>query len=140
MSYTAWMKDFLARRERLESLLRLQGLSDAEIWSYFSWENMRQREPDYCELYAKNQKCHEMESLNCYHCGCPFFLYNDEGIAEFGNFKLISACGNASPHRKLTIRNNEAHNDCSNCTIPHELESISACQSSALPWEERPKS
>lgn len=73
MIYTAWMKDFLARRERLESLLRLQGLSDAEIWSYFSWENMRQREPNYCELYARNQKCHEMDRSTATTAVAPFF-------------------------------------------------------------------
>jgi len=77
---------------------KLTKLSDNEVIAYFRFENMVQKEPDFCPLYKETKKCHDMEVLNCYLCACPNFRFDDEGISKkeartiYGSVELLSLC------------------------------------------------
>jgi len=106
-------------------LKKLFLLSDNEIIEYFKYENMKINEPDFCPLYAKNIKCHEMGNLNCYLCACPHFRFRDDvGFKEIDGKKLLSFC-NINSKNGFIFKTKEAiHQDCSNCLIPHKKQYI----------------
>ena len=117
MTYREWFQSH-GRRHRaiVESL---PPMSAEALVDYFRYENMRQKHPDFCPLYAKNEKCHEMEDLNCYLCGCPSFRFCDEGIDRIEGKVRYSLCAvNAKDGRALET-DNAIHQDCSNCLLPH---------------------
>jgi Zn-finger protein len=115
MTYLEWMA--LHVKKHQEILKKLEYLSDAEMIEYFCYENMRKNEPDFCPLYALEQKCHETEELNCYLCGCPHFrLKNDVHVKSF--------CAVNSRFGKEFKTKDEVHQDCSDCIIPHKKKFI----------------
>ncbi len=117
MSYVSWFNSH--GKKHREILDKLKNLSDDEIIEYFRFENMVKNEPDFCPLYAKNRKCHNIEDLNCYLCACPNFRFNDNGLDIIESKTLFSLCSIKSKNGKQFISSSSIHQDCSNCTIPH---------------------
>ena len=109
MSYQSWYEKFALKHKAIVS--KLSHLSDDEIIKYFRYENMQKNEVDFCPLYKQNKKCHDIEDLNCYFCGCPNFRVQT----------TQSICAIDSKYGgKLVAKNGFIHQDCSNCTIPHK--------------------
>jgi Zn-finger protein len=71
---------------------------------------MVKNEQNFCLLYKENKKCHNLENLNCYFCGCPHFRIND--IESFCNI-------NSKDGNKIKAKDGFIHQDCTKCTIPH---------------------
>jgi len=118
MSYQSWIKEHNKKHQIIVDKLFL--LSDDEVVEYFRYENMQKNEPDFCQLYVKNIKCHDMEKLNCYLCACPYFKFKDEvGFKEIDGKKLMSFCSIDSKKGSTCKTKNVIHQDCSNCEIPH---------------------
>lgn len=80
---------------------------------------MVQKEPNFCLLYPENKKCHEMESLNCYLCACPYFRFNDAGVEKIDTKTKYSFCSIDSKDGKIGVYGDTMHQDCSACTVPH---------------------
>ncbi|MDD5372826.1 MAG: hypothetical protein PHO62_05310 [Sulfurimonas sp.] len=117
MSYDEWFDKHADKHKKIVYKLVANGYTKEQIIDYFEYENMAKEEIDFCPLYKDNKKCHEMEKLNCYLCGCPNFRFNDEGLGEYNEFKILSRC---------EINNGEKfagkgviHQNCSKCTVPH---------------------
>jgi hypothetical protein len=117
VSYREWYRDF-ARRHR-EIVEGLDGRSPEEIIAYFRYENMRREHPDFCPLYKEGKKCHEIEDLNCYLCGCPHFRYCDEGIDRIDGKVRYSLCAIDAREGKTFETAEAIHQDCSDCLLPH---------------------
>lgn len=117
MTYTAWFESHGRKHQNI--MKKLTHLSDAEVIAYFKFENMVEKEPDFCFLYKDNKKCHEMEDLNCYLCACPYFRFKDEGLSKEGTKVLYSTCSIDAKEGAQFVSNNAIHHDCSACTIPH---------------------
>ncbi|HHB94141.1 MAG TPA: hypothetical protein ENK88_03260, partial [Campylobacterales bacterium] len=90
MSYSSWFQSHGEKHKKI--IKKLSNLNDQELIEYFRFENMVQNEPDFCPLYAKNKKCHDMENLNCYLCACPNFRFDDNGFEKIENRTLFSKC------------------------------------------------
>lgn len=80
---------------------------------------MVQNEPDFCPLYAKNKKCHDMENLNCYLCACPNFRFDDNGFEKIENRTLFSKCNINSKDGDQFKTDIAIHQNCTGCTVPH---------------------
>jgi len=117
MRYRTWFKNHGKKHQAI--MRRLTHLSDEEVIAYFRFENMRQAEPDFCPLYAKNTPCHPMENLNCYLCACPNFRFDDRGMREVEGKRLYSICGIDSKDGAQYIGDEVIHQNCSGCLIPH---------------------
>ena len=117
MRYEEWFEEHARKHKEIVDLL--EGKSKSEIIDYFEYENMRRLHQDFCPLYAKGIKCHEVDSLNCYQCGCVFFRYCDDGIEEEDGLICFSSCAiNAKKGRRLIV-GGAIHQDCSMCDIHH---------------------
>jgi Zn-finger protein len=66
-------------------------------------------------LYKDAQKCHDMDDLNCYLCGCPNFRLTD------GTHSLKSFCAIDSKDGGQFVSPQEIHQDCSKCFVPHRV-------------------
>ena len=99
---------------------KLTHLSDDEIIEYFDFENMKEKEKDFCPLYERNKKCHDLEKLNCYSCGCPYFRLNDDDT------NLLSYCSINHKNGGQMEASNGIHQDCTNCTVPHKVNFVKA--------------
>ncbi len=119
MGYSDWVENHAMKHKKIVEKLVSQGLEKAAIIEYFDFENMKEKEIDFCPLYAKNKKCHEMESLNCYLCSCPNFRFNDEGIKKVEGKTQFSFCDIASKDGRQGIYGEKIHQDCSGCGVPH---------------------
>lgn len=109
MGYKTWYNNHALKHEMI--MKKLSHLSYHDIIEYFRYDNMIHCEPEFCPLYKENRKCHKIDDLNCFLCGCPNFrIYNQE-------FKK-SGCAISSGKEKITSTG--IHQDCSNCTIPHQ--------------------
>lgn len=124
MSYIEWKK---AQESKVHTILSKLGYADIDnIVEYFNYDNMVEKEPDFCPLYKDKIKCHNIDNLNCYYCGCPYFIVNSKPIADNNNVMLESHCFINSKHRSSYITNPDAdgimhkHCDCTHCTIPHK--------------------
>jgi hypothetical protein len=80
---------------------------------------MVQNEPDFCPLYAKNKKCHDIEALNCYLCACPNFRFDDEGFETIEEKPLKSYCNIDSDDGERFYGKDAIHQNCTKCSIPH---------------------
>ncbi len=118
MTYTEWYRAHAKKHAKIVD--NLKQLSDSELIDYFDFDNMKVRHPDFCPLYPKDQKCHEMEKLNCYFCACMHFRFDDRGIETENGKKLYSFCSIDSKNRGTYEDEKSIHNDCSNCKVPHK--------------------
>ena len=78
---------------------------------------MKKEELEFCPLYAKNKKCHDMEKLNCYLCACTNFRFNEDGLGTYNEFKILSRCN--IHNGKEFAGKGVIHQDCSSCSVPH---------------------
>ncbi|KIM11946.1 MAG: hypothetical protein KU37_03605 [Sulfuricurvum sp. PC08-66] len=122
MTYLAWYEAHAQKHSALVALLIEKGLDEEAIIAYFDYDNMVEKEPDFCLLYTQGKKCHEMEHLNCYLCACPNFRFDDAGLKRQGPYTIASQCsiGNGKTYGHDGI----VHQDCSNCTVPHHTSYI----------------
>lgn len=117
MSYRKWFDAHAKKHKKIVDKLLADAKNQDEIIDYFDFDNMVKEEVDFCPLYKKNQKCHDMQRLNCYLCACPNFRFDDDGIDEYNNRKILSKC---SINNGGTIaHDNKIHHDCSTCSVPH---------------------
>jgi hypothetical protein len=117
VTYREWYREFGAKHR--EILEKLKGMEREAIVDYFRYENMRERHPDFCPLYAEGTKCHDLEDLNCYLCGCPHFRYCDEGIDLSGDKVRYSLCAIGAREGRKIETETAIHQDCSGCPLPH---------------------
>lgn len=117
MSYQSWWKAHSIKHKKIVDKLVAQGFDDMQIIDYFDYDNMKEKETDFCVLYGKNQKCHDMKDLNCYLCACP-------------NFRVTTSrsfCNINSKDGSSIVRPEFTHQDCSNCTVPHQKSFVEKC-------------
>jgi len=119
MGYTEWFDKHAQKHKTIITKLLKKGLTQEQIIDYFDFENMKKEEFDFCPLYAKNKKCHEMESLNCYLCACPNFRFNDAGIEKVETKTKFSFCAIDSKDGRVGVYGQKIHQDCSKCGVPH---------------------
>lgn len=124
MTYIQWFEAHGNKHQRLNQKLLSLNLSQDEIIKYYRFENMVEKEPDFCELYKDNKKCHEMEVLNCYLCACPNFRFTMS--PQVKDKKTIhSHCSIDSKDGKVFEYEANVHQDCSGCQVPHHEAYIS---------------
>ena len=112
MSYQSWHKKHSQKHKKIVE--KLSNLSDNEIIEYFDFENMKVKEKDFCILYEKNKKCHDIENLNCYLCACPNFR-----VEESKSYCDINSKDGGTIETKDFV-----HQDCSKCIVPHTKEFV----------------
>ncbi len=117
MSYLTWFENHAKKHKKIVN--KLSHLSDDELIVYFEYDNMIKEEKDFCPLYAKNKKCHDIKNLNCYLCACPNFRFNDEGFKQIEDKTLFSYCGIESKDGSRLYGDTYIHQNCSKCTVPH---------------------
>ena len=125
MTYEEWHKEHNQKKKNI--LKNLEGKSYECIVNYFDYDNMKQNEEGFCPLYKQNKKCHNIDNLNCFFCGCPFFVYSDNIPVYYDRLKQVkhySVCSIKSKFAKefSYVDNNGVkciNCDCSGCTIPH---------------------
>ena len=117
MSYKNWFDTHAKKHKTIVDKLLACGKNEDEIIEYFCFENMVKNEIDFCPLYKKNKKCHDMKKLNCYLCACPHFRFDDDGLSEYNGHKILSRCeinnGDTIAHDGVI------HHNCSPCSVPH---------------------
>ena len=118
MTYMEWFESHAKKHEKI--MKTLTDLSDEEVIDYFIYENMQEKHPDFCPLYADNTKCHEMETLNCYLCACHHFRFSDKGLKKEENKTIYSLCSIEAKEGKRFESEDAVHQDCSACLIPHQ--------------------
>jgi len=118
MTYTQWFEAHGDKHRLLTNRLSAKGLSTEEIIRYFRFENMVENEPDFCELYKTNTKCHDMQDLNCYLCACPYFRFTENPVEQEGK-RIHSHCSIDAKDGAIFEHENNIHQDCSGCLIPH---------------------
>ena len=117
MTYSEW---FYQHGDKHKAIMdRLEHLTMDEVIRYFRFENMVEKEPDFCELYAENKKCHDIPGLNCYLCACPHFRFKEKGFHVREGKTLYSTCSISSKEGKRFVSEDAIHQDCSQCYIPH---------------------
>ena len=122
MSYTEWFDKHAQKHEKIVNKLLEKKYTQEQIIEYFDFDNMKTQEVDFCPLYAKDEKCHDMESLNCYLCACPNFRFNDAGITQVHNATQFSFCAINSKDGRQGVYGEKIHQDCSLCTVPHHAD------------------
>lgn len=125
MSYMKWFETHANKHHDIVQKLSIQNYTKEMIIDYFFFENMVEKEPTFCLLYANKQKCHVIKSLNCYLCACPYFRFNDEGLKEKEGLLHKSACSINSKKSSYFRNQNIMHLDCSECLVPHTKTYIS---------------
>ena len=119
MTYAEWSTDYVTKRSNLITELAKQDYNIEQIINYFDFDNMVANQPTYCGLYASSTKCHNIDKLNCFFCGCPHFTYKDEGTIQPNGRTLYSSCNINAIKGSEFITDGAVHQDCSNCEIPH---------------------
>ena len=117
MSYSSWFQSH--GKKHKEIVDRLSHLSDSELIEYFRFENMVEREPNFCPLYKDNRKCHDTKELNCYLCACPNFRFKDDGFREEEKRTVFSYCNIDSVNGSQFKTQNAIHQNCVGCMVPH---------------------
>lgn len=117
MGYNDWFETHAKKHKNIVNKLIAKNYDKEQIINYFDFDNMVKNEKEFCPLYEKNQKCHNMENLNCYLCACPNFRFNENGLATYDDFKILSKC---KIHNGKEFANKGViHQDCSTCKVPH---------------------
>ena len=124
MGYAKWLREHAKKHKKIVEKLLSKGLTKSEIIEYFDFDNMKEKERDFCPLYAQNKKCHDIKSLNCYLCSCPNFRFRDEGIKKIEDKIQCSYCNINSEDGRQGIYGNKIHQDCSRCQVPHTKEYV----------------
>ena len=119
MSYISWVEAHAAKHKVIIEKLIAKEFTKEQIIDYFDFENMKEKEVDFCPLYAENRKCHNMESLNCYLCSCPNFRFKDEGVEKIEDKTKYSFCDIDSKDGRAGVYGDAIHQDCSGCSVPH---------------------
>ncbi|MEA3229055.1 MAG: hypothetical protein U9P38_08305 [Campylobacterota bacterium] len=117
MGYNDWFNNHADKHKKIVSKLIRDNYTQEQIIDYFDFDNMVIEEREFCPLYDKNKRCHDMESLNCYLCACPNFRFSDEGIGSYNEFKILSKCN--IHNGKEFVTKGVIHQDCSSCSVPH---------------------
>jgi len=125
MAYSDWFDKHSQKHKKIVEKLIEKAYSKEQIIDYFDFENMKKEEIDFCPLYAKDKKCHDMESLNCYLCACPNFRFKDEGIKKIESATQFSFCAINSKDGRQGVYGEKIHQDCSKCSVPHHREYVS---------------
>jgi hypothetical protein len=113
MSYKSWFENHNLKHKNI--LKKITHLSDDEIIKYFNWENLSKKEPDFCPLFKQGKKCHDIENLNCYMCGCSNFrLKKDRSFCSI----------NSKYGKSIKAKDGFIHQDCSSCVVPHKTKFI----------------
>ena len=108
MGYLSWFAQHAKKHANI-----VQKVDSDKLIEYFRWENISKTDVDFCPLFKDNKKCHDIENLNCYLCACPNFRFDDNAD------KIKSWCNIDSKDGRQIEHNDIIHQDCSNCTIPH---------------------
>ena len=116
MGYEKWFEDHYKKHKKIVD--KLSYLSDDELIDYFDYENISKKEVDFCPLFKDGKKCHDIERLNCYLCGCVNFRFDDDSK------KVKSFCIIDSKDGSAITHNGFVHQDCSGCIIPHKKKFI----------------
>ncbi|GEM_PF-714782 len=132
MTYSQWYQEHALKHAKIVE--KLAHLSDDEVIAYFDYENMKSTHPDFCPLYGMNQKCHDIDKLNCYLCGCPYFRYDDNGVQKVHGKTVYSYCSINAKERGVFESGDSIHCNCSECTLPHRAGMIKKCFSRK--WEQ----
>jgi len=119
MSYLEWFETHANKHHTIVQKLSAQKYTKERMIDYFLFENMVEKEPDFCLLYANKQKCHDIKALNCYLCACPHFRFNDAGLRVEEGVTCMSECSIGSKKSGVFVYENVAHLDCSVCIVPH---------------------
>jgi len=119
MSYADWVTEHAVAHKKIIDKLIAQNYTKEQIIDYFDFENMKEKEREFCPLYAKNKKCHDMQNLNCYLCSCPNFRFSDAGFKQVDNKTQFSYCSIESKDGRQGIYGEAIHQDCSKCGVPH---------------------
>lgn len=122
MSYIKWFEAHANKHATI--MKKLEKHSDDEVIAYFDFENMKDKEVDFCPLYAQNKKCHDMENLNCYLCACPNFRFDDKGFKQVEDKTLFSYCSINSKDGAQFVGEGYIHQNCAGCLVPHKIEYI----------------
>jgi len=117
LSYSQWFEEHGNKHK--EIMKKLTHLNPDEVIRYFRFDNMVEKEPDFCELYKDNKKCHDMKELNCYLCACPNFRFKESGFNVREGRVLYSACSISSKEGGQFLTDDAIHQDCSGCGVPH---------------------
>jgi len=117
MGYIEWYNKHANKHKLIVDKLISKQLTKQQIIDYFEYDNMVKYEIDFCPLYIKNKKCHDIEILNCYLCACPNFRFNDNGIGQYNGVKILSRC-NINNGETIASKSG-IHQNCSNCSVPH---------------------
>jgi len=125
MAYSDWFNKHNEKHKKIVEKLIEKAYSKEQIIDYFDFENMKKEEIDFCPLYAKDKKCHDIESLNCYLCACPNFRFKDEGIKKVESATQFSFCAIESKDGRQGVYGEKIHQDCSKCSVPHHREYVS---------------
>lgn len=120
MTYTQWFNEHSKKHKSILNLINPK--TKDNIINYFTYENMRDNHNDFCLLYSTNTKCHDMQDLNCYMCGCPYFRFDDIGLEVSGNIVIYSKC--IKNLGSKFVSKNAIHQDCSSCEVPHNIKFI----------------
>ncbi len=124
MGYSEWVLAHAKKHKKIVEKLVAKGYDTDEIIEYFDYDNMAKNETDFCPLYVKGKKCHDMEELNCYLCACPNFRFNDAGIDKVDDKTRYSFCAIDSKEGRAGVYGEKIHQDCSGCSVPHSKEYV----------------
>ena len=118
MTFEEWLVDHDGKVQ--EVLGRLNSTDPNVIIEYFDYDNMAEKESDFCPLYNMGEKCHDTNKLNCYYCACPYFMESDdEPFGYNGDVKIMSTCSINSTKAGTFIQDGVQQCDCTNCHVPH---------------------
>lgn len=118
MTYLEWYNSHGKKHAKI--IEKLKDLSDDEVIDYFKFDNMVEKENDFCLLYKEKKKCHDYEDLNCYLCACPYFKFDDKGISKKEEKIVYSYCSIDSKYGSEFVGPDYIHQDCTGCVIPHK--------------------
>ncbi len=124
MGYSEWFEVHAKKHAAIVAKLKSAGYSKESIIEYFCYENMKEKEKEFCPLYAQNRKCHDLEELNCYLCACSNFRFSDAGIDKQEGKVRYSYCSIDSKDGRVGVYGDNIHQDCSKCYVPHHKEYI----------------
>ncbi len=123
MTYLEWFNSHAQKHKKIVDKLTAKNYTKEQIIEYFDFDNMVKNENSFCYLYENNTKCHDMKELNCYLCACPNFRFNDDGLGNYNEFKILSKCD--LNHGEEFASKGVIHHDCSKCTVPHHKAFVS---------------